>query len=305
MPLCWLFRRETCVAFVLLVLGLGGLGCNVFDGLGPSPTSVEDLLADARVAMTNENPQHAVRLLETAFETDSTNVEVRIELANALYAARDVDLFTVRSTVEHLNGKGAAEAATGDSDEELCTEGANSPRSPGRFLAISVEDHEGLQILSDARDRIRRVSRLVVDGVLRRRPEAFAEGPVEVRSKGFLLAALTRLSRRLLGVRDVLRATEGTLYVDQESDPPGALVACGPTTEDRNQVERSLCRHKAGVLQGAFWLERRNELLNSEQTSLLLDLLETHREALRTQLSCPASSNTDAESAGLQRAPVE
>lgn len=292
------------VAFVLLVFGLAGLGCNVFDGLGPSPTSVEELLADARVAMTNGNPQRAVELLETAYETDSTNVAVRIELANALYAAPDVDLFTVRSAVEHLNGKGA-EVPTGDSDAEVCTEGASSPRSPGRFLAISVEDHDGLQVLWAERDRIKRVSRLVVDGVLRRRAEAFAEAPVEVRSKGFLLAALTRLSRRLLGVRDALQATESALYMDQESDPPGALVACSPTTEDRDRVERSLCRHEEGVSQAASWLKRRNELFSSEQTSLLLDLLGTHREALRTQAACPASNTTDADPAGVQRPPVE
>lgn len=276
----------------------------MFDGVGSSPDSVENLLADARVALTNGNAQRAVRLLETAFEKDAGDVEVRVELANALFAANDVDLFAVRSAVEVLNGKGAETTPEG-SEADACTDDATPLATPERFPVIPLEGDNGLSTLAAERGRIQRVSRLVVDGVLNRRTESFAAAPIKVRSKALLLAALTRLSRRMLSVRDALGATESSLYIDKESTPPGALVACGSTTEDRNQVERSLCRHEEGVSQSALWLERRNDLLSSEQTSVLLDLLGTHREALQTRLPCSRLTDTDMENTLSQRAPTE
>ncbi len=304
MPLCRLCRCAVCTVVFLVVICGGGLGCNVFDGVGPSPNSVKSLLADARVAMTNGNAPRAVQLLETAFDSDSTDVEVRIELSNALYAANAVDLFAVRSTVEHLNGMEAQTTSEG-SEAVVCTDDADPSGTPDRFPVISLVDHTGLQTLAAGRGQIQRVSRLVVDGVLNRRTEAFAALSAEVRSKGLLLAALTRLSRRLLAVRDTLSVTESTLLVDEDSTPPGALVACGPTVGDLDQVERSLCRHEEGVSQSVLWLERRNELSSSEQTALLLDVLKSHREALRTRLPCARSSGTDVEHVVSQRAPAE
>lgn len=278
--------------FCAIVFSIVGsvAGCNVYDDVGPSASSVEGLLADARVALTNENPKRAVRLLERAHEKDSTDVEVRIELANALYAVHALDVFAVRAAAKQLNG----EEPVSDADlmgQNACSNGVAPSRSPDRFLTVSFDDESPLGIVAARAPQLRRVAGLLVAGVLNRRPDAFAETPPTVQAKGYLLAALTRTSRRLLDVRTAVLETESELYVDTETTSP-SMVVCSPSSETRARVERALCRLRSGMQRALTWLHTRNEHVHSDQTGLLIDTLTRQVEALRGRLSCTEATDT-------------
>lgn len=280
---CW---RHCCVIGIFLILGFGFSGCNVFDGVQSEPASVEDLLADARIAMTKTNHQRAVRLLEEAFEKDSTHVEVRIELVNALFAAHGVDAFTVRSAVEHVNE--GVRSNSVDTEGDVCSDGVDPDRSPERFRVVTFEG-QAVRTLLGQRERIRRASDLLVDGVLQQRAEAFGQQSPDVRMKGYLLAALTQVSLRMLALEQGVRETAGTLYVDTEAQPSWAFVACAGTEETLSRIEQSLCRLKDEAARAVAWLQARNEAVGSERTTFLIDLLEAHVAAAQVYLSCPAS----------------
>lgn len=279
-------RRLLCVV-VSIVIGVSGFGCNLYGGLEPSRASVEDLLADARVALTTGHPQRAVRLLETAYERDSTDVRVRIELANALYAAHDVDVIALRAAVERLNGNGDVSATAGRISG-VCSVGTDASPPPDQLQAVAL--NEALSAFVGHRAQLRRASRLLVEGVLGQRGDAFAAVSEELQAKGYLLAALTRMGRRLMRVRTVMRATESTLYVDGEADPP-TLVACSPTKAARQQVEGALCRLRDGSQQALAWLRLRNDRTDSDQAALLIDVLSRHRAALDGRFSCSTASD--------------
>jgi hypothetical protein len=266
-----------------VVLAVGMLGCNVLDGVGPSAGDIDALLAEARTALTNGHPARAVRLLERAHETDSTNAEVRVELTNALYAARDVDVFTLRAAVERLNGTEATVAGKGGG--RACTDAAAPARSPDRFAAVPFGRAEALRRLADHQALLRRASQLLVDGVLARRPEAFAALAPKMQAKGYLLAGLTSVGRHLVRVRTAVLDTESTLYLDTEAAPT-MLVACSPTPAARAQVTAALCGLRREARQALAWLRARNDRLRSGQTTLLIEALRRHADRLRGPSSC-------------------
>lgn len=281
---CWCPLRVVC-----LLLVLGTFGCNAFSGIQPEATRVDDLLSDARIAIKKGEHQRAVRLLETAFDKDSADVEVRIELANALYAAHGVDVLSVRSAIDHVNGTGAGAETLAENTGD-CTEPAPPADSTAQFLSVSFERDDAVGRLATEIEQFRRVSALVLEGVLQRRMDAFGEEPPRVRAKGYLIAALARVSTRLVLVRNVLQGTESTLYVAADSEGPREIAACGPTSGDVAQVEDALCRLGQSGVRAVAWLRSRNDLVGSEQTSLLIDPLETHVDALRASLSCSGTT---------------
>ncbi len=289
MPSSWFCRRHSWAA-IIFVFGSFLLGCNVFDGVQDEPSTVDALLADARVAMTNGNAERAVRLLESAHERDSTHVGVRIELANALYAANGLDLFTVRSAVEHVSGV-RAESPSENEMGAVCTGAPEPARSSDRFVPVSFED-EDWQAFASHREQMRRVSHLVVSGGLQRRAEAFAQESPRIRAKGYLLAALTRVSLRLLALQNEIEDANATLYVDVEDGVPRAFVACGGTVESIDGDEHALCRGAQGIRQAVSWLQARNDLIGSDQRSLIIDLLEAHVDAIQARHSCPGATSS-------------
>ena len=283
MPFSYLSWRLLGVIAMSVLLGTGALGCNAYDGLGPSATHVDDLLADAQTALTTGHPRRAVQLLETAYQKDSTNVEVRVELTNALYASQNIEVFTLRAALRRLSeGQKATGAET--TEGTICTAGIAPAGSLERLGRGRLEEAEAFLRLVEHREHLRRGSRLLVDGVLSRRRESFVALPADMQAKGYLLAALTRMGQRLLNVRTAVLRTESTLYLD--TDDPLALVVCSSTETARDRVERSLCRLQGGTQQALFWLRLRNDRTHSEQTGLLIDALTRQAKVLRGRLSC-------------------
>lgn len=275
----------------------------MFDGLQSEPSGVEPLLAEADVAMTKGEPNRAVRLLETAFERDSTHVGVRVELANALFAAQDVGILSVRAAVEQVNGTGSA--GNDAAPTANCTgERALADRS-GSFARVSLRESTPLGRLAGSADLFARASRLVVDGVLQRRADALGAAPTSRQLKAYFLAALTRMGQRLRAVYTELRDTEATLYVAADGASSPAVVACGETRTARAAVERALCRLEQGTRQATSWLRIRNERTGSEQTNLLISRLESHAAALGPRPICESASRPSSPMLRSQSRPVE
>ncbi|MFB6098768.1 MAG: hypothetical protein ABEK84_06610, partial [Salinibacter sp.] len=113
----------------ILLVGLLVGGCNVFEVSPLRSSNVDTLLAEARTALAGDNPYRAVRLLKRAYEIDSTDVRVRVELGNALYSKQGLDVFALRDAVKHLVDSTQSSSASvgGASTRErgkVCTEGA-------------------------------------------------------------------------------------------------------------------------------------------------------------------------------------
>jgi len=285
-----LVRRGEGTAWLLLLMaGLLVGGCNVFEGLSPGPNNIDALVADARTALADGNASRAVRLLERAYDKDSTSVRVRIELANALYAERDLDLFALRAAAEHLAGtsESSAPATAGKAahSESMCTDAARPESDANRYEAVPIEAAP-LRRWVDRQSVVERVYRLVVTGVLERRPEAFSGATTSVRQKGFLVGAITVVANEVIGARAVIAGTGSALYLDRASNPHRALVVCSGTGDTLSENHNALCALSAAAQQGVQWLQARYRSSETDQGAVLIDRLQALSNAVGTRIDC-------------------
>lgn len=263
-----------------LVLGAGILvgGCNVFSGLGAEPNTVEELLAEARAALSAGESGTAVRLLERALDKDSTDVRVRVELGNALYSDRDLDLFAFREAAEHLAEDPDSSAAAGSSTahpgvDRVCTAGADPETSSDRYTSISVEA-AAIDRLVGRRALIDRVHSLIVEGTIEQRSGALNEAAARLRRKAFLVGAATVFMRGSIGLRDAILETESTLYFDRQVGPHGAILACAPSDSALDRAHEALCDLGAEADRAVRWLDARAELSGGTRTKDLVQWLQ-------------------------------
>lgn len=276
----------------IVIVGVGLLvgGCNVFDVSKSEPRTVDALLTDAQSALTAGNTARAVQLLERAFDKDSTDVRVRIELGNALYADRDIDVFTLRAAAEHLVDPAKSvsrftSAPSSPADDSVCTDGARPEASSGRFAAVPL-DAEPLLRLVEHTPVIQRVRRLVVTGVLARRTEAFSEAGVRIRRKGLLVGAVTAVAEAGIGVHDVFDVTDSALFLDREAQSGRALLACADTDRLLTEDHEALCGLRTAATRAVQWLQDRNRLSGSDQTAVLIDRLDTIVDLVVARIEC-------------------
>lgn len=275
-----------------LVLLVGGLllgGCNAFDVSSFQPDTVDALVADANAALTNGNASRAVQLLERAFDKDSTDVRVRVELGNALYAKHGLDVFALRTAAEHLvELSGSSEGSAADRsvrDESVCTDGARPGTVPERYESIPL-DADPLRRLVDRTSVVERVQGLVVEGVLERRPEAFASARPNVRRKGLLVGAVTAVAEEVIDVHAVFDTTGSSLYLDREAEPHRALVACAETDGLLAQTHDALCALGTAARRGVQWLQDRTPSSEEDQDSVLTERLQTLADAADARVDC-------------------
>lgn len=281
----WFWRAFLIVTSVCIVGG----GCNLFAGMEPPSGSVDALVDDARADLMQGKNEEAVRHLETAFETDSSRVEVRVELANALVAAREIDVLSLRAALDPLAGED-----TSASDAQIqggrCTVDPRPDPDDARYTSLSMEDPR-LQPIVEHGPLFRRAQHLVVEGVLQERPELFADGSARLRMKGFLIAALAHVGNHLHRTVEVVRATEGSLYLDGRRTPP-RLVVCSPDQALLAALEGRLCALDSAMDQALSWLQRRGEISGRGPGALLTAHLTATRNTLQGGLPCGASSRT-------------
>lgn len=285
--------RPACI--VLFGVGLLVGACNVFGVSDPEPNTVDALLADARSALTVGNTSRAVRLLERAFEKDSTDVRVRIELGNALFLDRGLDVFTLRAAAEHLVGpSGSAGTSTltpSPREGAVCTDGAQPEEAADRYSSVPL-DAEPLRRLAEHASVVERVRRLVVEGVLERRSTALSKTDVRVRRKGLLVAAVTIVTRMVIDVHDIFETTESRLFLDRGAQSPRALVACAGSERALTEDHEALCALSNATDQAVQWLQDRNRLSGSDQGAILVERLQTIADAITARIDCSESASS-------------
>lgn len=275
---------------VVLCVGLLVGGCNVFDGTAPGPDTLDELLTDARTALAEGNSAQAVELLERAFEKDSTDVRVRIELGNALYSERGLDVFVLRAAADHLvepsdsSASSTGRASTDNTD--VCTDGARPASAAERYVRIPM-GADSLRRLAERTSVVERVRGLVVEGVFNRRSEAFAKANVSMRRTGFLVGAVTKVAAAVVGVRKNVVATESTLFLDREAHPHRALVACAGGEDTLARNHDALCALSDATQSSVQWLQARNRLSErGDEGAVLIDPLQDLADAARLRTGC-------------------
>jgi hypothetical protein len=276
-------------AWLLLIAGLLVGACNVFDVSSPEPNTVDALLADAQTALAADEASRAVRLLERAFDKDSTDVRVRVELGNALYADRGLDVFTLRAAAEHLvelsKSSKAPSTARSVRENTVCTDGARPEMSADRYDSIPL-DADPVRPLVEHASTVERVRRLVVGGVLERRAEALASARARYRRKGLLVGAVTGVATGVVGVHAAFDTTDGSLYLDREFEPDRALVACAGTDDALGRRHDALCALDAAARRGVQWLQDRNRSAAEDRGSVLIDRLQDLAAAASARIDC-------------------
>lgn len=273
-----------------LVVVLGGLlvgGCNVFNGFSPAPNSVDVLVADAQTALAEGDASRAVHLLERAFKKDSTDVRVRVELGNALFAEQDLDVFSLRVAAEPLIGSSveALSASQASRGETTCTEGACPETSSERYDAVPV-DTASVRKWAERAALVRRVQRLVGEGVLERRRDAFTSTDVRIREKGLLVGAVATVANGVIDVHTTVEEMKSSLYLDHGANAGRALVACAGTKAELAQTHDALCSMGAATHQGRQWLQTRNQSSAKARGSVLIERLEVLADASNARIDC-------------------
>ena len=275
------------VALVGLMLAMGG--CNVYEGIAPTPKTVDALVSDAETALATGDAGRAVRLFERAYEVDSTDIRVRVGLGNALYADRGIDVFALQRVAEHLVGASGDSAGTtgkwSPKSRGVCTDGAHPDTASARYDAVPL-DATSIRRVTERAPVVERVWRLVVVGVLQRQSEAFTATDPAVRRKGLLVGAVTVVARAAIDVRSVLRSTDSALFLDRSSVEGPALVSCASTEDVLAQNHGAVCRLGAAAQQGRQWLQARAESTEDDRGAVLSRQLQTLVEATRDRIDC-------------------
>ena len=281
----------SCRTPVRLVLLIGLLlgGCNAFDVSPPEPNTLDALLSDARTALASGNSARAVELLEQAYAKDSTDVRVRIELSNALYSERGLDILTLRAAAEHLvdTSETSNVPATTPLEErqEVCTRGADPDTGLDRYRRVRM-DVDPLRQLADHASVVDRVRRLVVDGVFERRSAQLDSVNVRVRRKGFLVGAVTVITDRVIEARQRLSGPGRTLFFDRDGQPPRAFVVCAESEPALARNHAALCALADATRRGIQWLRDRNRLAGRAEESVLINRFETVAHAASARTNC-------------------
>lgn len=295
---------------LLLCLVLGGglllAGCNILDDLGPPPRTVEALLADARLALRAGDSARAVALLERALEKDSTDMRVRVELGNALYTERGLDVFVLRDAGEHLTGTSDSSASEEGSfgspvESSECTNGVKPDMASGRYVRVGL-DAAPIRQLVDHRAVVERVRDLVVNGVMARRSRELAKAPLRLRRKARLVAAATYLVSAVVRLHESFSSTESTLYLDPGASSSPALVACAQNGSALDRAHTALCQVSDAAEQSGVWLRERAQLSGSERKSILVERLETLADMARRRTGCSKVTVGGFRSMRLERA---
>jgi hypothetical protein len=134
---------------------------------------------------------------------------------------------------------------------------------------------------------IKRVRRLVVAGALEDADSGFPSAAPRVRRKGFVVGSVTAVAEGIVDTDRMAEQTGGTLFLDAESAPGRALIACASTEADLRHLHGALCRLGDAARQGEQWLRARNPTTSDEaQSAVLTGRLRTLDDAIRARIDC-------------------
>lgn len=282
-----MFARSR-LLFAVLFLAGALTGCNAFDFQNAdAPRDVPTLLANARAAVNAGDYEGAVAALETAHEIEPENVEVRVELANALYLEAGLDILTMKEVSDFLSGVdlsgvpssstlGAAKFGSGLE----CTNGKD-PRVNG-YRLISLSDERSVIAFLDQEGVIDRVAKLLLLD-----PENNAQFQalgIKVQARGLLVAAFNRVATMIVELWHAAREFNASIYRDENYD----VVFCAPTELELDETEETACASAARLNRARRLLILRNRIFSPENdNSELIEALTRVVTAVEENINCP------------------
>lgn len=272
-------RWSRCLgAGLVLLLVSVGAGCNVFGGLSEENSDdPEVLLSEARAALTQGQPDRAVDLLREALAADSSNAEVRVELASAMLEARDVDIVTLRSMGRFIIGDEKRTSISNTHESGRCT----FDQEPVSLPVFDYEDAPEYQVFVENEAVFEEVQALLGDERI-----DFEALAAELRARRLLVGAFADIATAVLEINRRIKALDATLY----RLPSGAIGLCAPTPEDRFQLEKDIvCALLPRIEAALEELNARNGLIGREpDEGVIIDIVRDAIEAIRgdTEIDC-------------------
>ncbi|PQJ35284.1 hypothetical protein BSZ35_12340 [Salinibacter sp. 10B] len=221
----------------LAVIGLLG-GCNLFGaGSTTNGDTVDELVADADVAISKGNYDSAVTSLETAYDRAPENPEVRIKLTTALYGQADLTVVDLKEIVDYVSGleddrAGASRHSSAKNGLQCSVEAAEpDPRAQG-YEEIDLRAHEVFSVFFNNESLVNRVATDILDQEFSQ-TQKFETLPADLRASWFTNASFTEIARAILVVHDEAMERGGHLFRDPNDD----VVFCAPEQADLEALE--------------------------------------------------------------------
>ncbi len=257
-------------------------GCNVFEPFYEAGSSddPEVLLDDARYALQNGEPDKAVAILEKAFAVDSSNAEVRVELAAALFLANGIDVLVMKDLAEFIteSSSSAGKHQRFNTSQALACSFAGNE---AEVRTLHFEEEPAYLTIVEHSPIIDRVMALV-DGVLDN--EGNLSGNTDANRQ--MTRAIANLSAAIKLITRAVELAEGDIYSVGTS-----IGYCAPTQEALDAIETAIVCGRGALHyldNAAHALGRRQQLIDSDDTEFV-DLVQD----LRDEISATVSATCD------------
>lgn len=230
--------RYISVGMVLLCTAVLLVGCNVFgtgEAGGESCSDTNECLANADVALANQNYDSAVSALQTAMEQNPDDPEVRSKLAASKFGQKGLNILDVKrisdsnldgESVEGVTSTARAKTHVGG-DLECIAENAE-PRptesSAGDFESLNLEADSNFVKLRENKSIFEEVGKLLSPEL--KESAEFQNLRDEVKGTWFTSAAFTRAALSIITIQETSNAVGGHLF--QNLDVGKDVVYCAP-----------------------------------------------------------------------------
>lgn len=254
-------------------------GCNVFEPFYEEGSSndPEVLLQDARYALESGDAEKAVALLEKAYEKDSQNPEIRVELSSALFQAGNIDLILMKDLAGFISE--APATFTGKSTSPLaCT----FIGDPANRSIIQFSEEAAYLTLLDQREVLDRAVALLDDLIT-------STLDPTTRGNAHLVQAIGLMARTVLDVQ--ARADELGAALYRLGD--AGVGYCAPDELALQALQSYILCDKVPDLDEAIDLLALRQTLLGSNDSELHDLLQDAREDIAAGItaSCGIERN--------------
>jgi hypothetical protein len=224
---------------LLLVAGAGLLGgCNLFGtGSTSNGDTVDELVADADVAISKGNYDSAVASLETAYDREPENPEVRIKLSTALYGQADLDVVDLKRMVDYVSGleedqAGTNSLASAKNGLQCSVEAAEPNPSEQGYEEIDLGENDIFSVFFENESVVNRVATEIL-GRDFNTTEEFEALPADLKASWFTMVSFTEISRAILVVHGEATERGGRLFRDSND----GVVFCAPEQADLDALE--------------------------------------------------------------------
>lgn len=199
--------------------------------------TVDELVADADVAISQGDYDSAVASLETAYDREPENPEVRIKLTTALYGQADLDVVDLKEMVDYVSGLEDEQAGTNSrvsakNGLQCSVESAEPSPSEQGYEEIDLRENEVFSVFFNNESLVSRVATQILDRQFSQ-TEEFQELPADLRASWFTNVSFTEIARAILVVHNEATERGGRLFRDSND----GVVFCAPEQADLDALE--------------------------------------------------------------------